>query len=49
MRRWDRLFSVGDLVNRGSESEQVLGWLAKPWFMQSGNPGNAEGGVRTES
>jgi serine/threonine protein phosphatase 1 len=28
----DRLFSVGDLVDRGPESEQALGWLAKPWF-----------------
>ncbi|MGV8865220.1 MAG: metallophosphoesterase [Pseudomonas sp.] len=28
----DRLFSVGDLVDRGPECEQVLDWLAKPWF-----------------
>ncbi|MDH4581397.1 serine/threonine protein phosphatase [Pseudomonas sp. BN415] len=28
----DRLFSVGDLVDRGPESEQVLEWLAKSWF-----------------
>lgn len=28
----DRLFSVGDLVNRGPESVQVLHWLAQPWF-----------------
>ena len=28
----DRLFSVGDLVDRGPESEQVLAWLDKPWF-----------------
>ncbi|WP_159717277.1 metallophosphoesterase [Geminicoccus flavidas] len=28
----DRLFSVGDLVDRGPESEQVLAWLARPWF-----------------
>lgn len=28
----DRLFSVGDLVDRGPESEQVLTWLEKPWF-----------------
>jgi len=28
----DRLFSVGDLVDRGPESHLVLGWLAKPWF-----------------
>src|SRR3990167_4053677 len=28
----DRLFSVGDLVDRGPECRQVLNWLAKPWF-----------------
>lgn len=28
----DRLFSVGDLVDRGPESEECLDWLAKPWF-----------------
>lgn len=28
----DRLFSVGDLVDRGPESDKVLEWLAKPWF-----------------
>lgn len=28
----DRLFSVGDLVDRGPESERALEWLAKPWF-----------------
>lgn len=28
----DRLFSVGDLVDRGPECEQVLVWLDKPWF-----------------
>lgn len=28
----DRLFSVGDLVDRGPESDQVLEWLALPWF-----------------
>ncbi|TFF35850.1 metallophosphoesterase [Pseudomonas sp. RIT623] len=28
----DRLFSVGDLVDRGPDSPQVLAWLAKPWF-----------------
>jgi serine/threonine protein phosphatase 1 len=28
----DRLFSVGDLVDRGPESAQALEWLAKPWF-----------------
>lgn len=28
----DRLFSVGDLVDRGPESEPCLEWLAQPWF-----------------
>ncbi len=28
----DRLFSVGDLVDRGPESHKVLEWLDKPWF-----------------
>lgn len=28
----DRLFSVGDLVDRGPESEEAVDWLAKPWF-----------------
>lgn len=28
----DRLFSVGDLVDRGPESDQALDWVAKPWF-----------------
>lgn len=28
----DRLFSVGDLVDRGPECSDVLDWLAKPWF-----------------
>lgn len=28
----DRLFSVGDLVDRGPDSDQALDWLAKPWF-----------------
>lgn len=28
----DRLFSVGDLVDRGPECRDVLAWLAKPWF-----------------
>lgn len=28
----DRLFSVGDLVDRGPECEQALEWLDKPWF-----------------
>lgn len=28
----DRLFSVGDLVDRGPECRDALNWLAKPWF-----------------
>jgi serine/threonine protein phosphatase 1 len=28
----DRLFSVGDLVDRGSQSEEALALLDKPWF-----------------
>jgi len=28
----DRLFAVGDLVDRGPESAHVLEWLAQPWF-----------------
>lgn len=28
----DRLFSVGDLVDRGPECRKVLDWLDKPWF-----------------
>jgi serine/threonine protein phosphatase 1 len=28
----DRLFSVGDLVDRGPESARVTEWLDKPWF-----------------
>lgn len=28
----DRLFSVGDLVDRGPESEKALDWLSRPWF-----------------
>lgn len=28
----DRLFSVGDLVDRGPDSEMVLEWLEYPWF-----------------
>lgn len=28
----DRLFSVGDLVDRGTQSEEAIDWIAKPWF-----------------
>lgn len=28
----DRLFSVGDLVDRGPESAEALDWLAQPWM-----------------
>lgn len=28
----DRLFSVGDLVDRGPESHEVINWLYEPWF-----------------
>lgn len=28
----DRLFSVGDLVDRGAESEKFTEWLDEPWF-----------------
>lgn len=28
----DRLFSVGDLIDRGPESEESLAWIGKPWF-----------------
>lgn len=28
----DRMFSVGDLVDRGPDSKEALRWLAKPWF-----------------
>jgi serine/threonine protein phosphatase 1 len=31
-RKRDRLFSVGDLVDRGPQSHLVLDWLAEPWF-----------------
>ena len=30
--RADRLFSVGDLIDRGPESERALEFLHKPWF-----------------
>lgn len=34
----DRLFSVGDLVDRGPNSVDALEWLEKPWFFAiSGN------------
>lgn len=34
----DRLFMVGDLVDRGPESLHALAWLAQPWvFSVSGN------------
>lgn len=28
----DRLFSVGDLVDRGPSSADCLSWIAQPWF-----------------
>jgi serine/threonine protein phosphatase 1 len=28
----DRVFSVGDLVDRGPESSETLEWLQQPWF-----------------
>jgi len=28
----DRLFSLGDLINRGESSESAIEWLTKPWF-----------------
>lgn len=28
----DRLFSVGDLIDRGRDSPAALRWLAQPWF-----------------
>jgi len=27
----DRLFCAGDMVNKGSDSQKVLDWLARPW------------------
>lgn len=30
--RVDRLIAVGDLVDRGEDSDQVLSWLDRPWF-----------------
>ncbi|GAB3760509.1 metallophosphoesterase [Ramlibacter monticola] len=30
--RSDRLFCLGDLVDRGPDSPQAFEWLAKPWF-----------------
>lgn len=28
----DRLFSVGDMVDKGPESDEALDWLKEPWF-----------------
>lgn len=28
----DRLFSVGDLVDRGPQSDHAIQWLCRPWF-----------------
>ncbi len=28
----DRLFSVGDLIDRGPQSLETLNWLSQPWF-----------------
>ncbi|MGD2074827.1 MAG: metallophosphoesterase [Gammaproteobacteria bacterium] len=28
----DRLFSVGDLIDRGTRSAEALQWLSRPWF-----------------
>jgi len=30
--RIDRLFSVGDLVDRGPQSAYAVEWISKPWF-----------------
>jgi serine/threonine protein phosphatase 1 len=30
--RNDRLFSVGDLIDRGPQSTETLEWLGRPWF-----------------
>lgn len=38
--RYDRLFSVGDLVDRGPESHLAKDWLKKSWFFAV--PGNHE-------
>lgn len=29
---FDRVFGLGDMVDRGPQSEQALSWLAQPWF-----------------
>lgn len=53
--RIDRLICVGDLIDRGPESERALEYLAHPWFyatlgnheellMQSGGPSRAVDG-----
>jgi serine/threonine protein phosphatase 1 len=50
----DRLFSVGDLVDRGPEGRLALEWLQKPWFHAvQGNHENmairhANGGINKE-
>lgn len=28
----DRMFSVGDLVDRGAQSADAIDWIAQPWF-----------------
>lgn len=28
----DRLFAVGDLIDRGPSSEEAVDWIARPWF-----------------